>query len=155
MYPTEHILDNMTDLELNNYIDYLWIKTNKVPTLDEKDPYKIFFQIMKRGLRQTLEPQVKKWIDEKKINSPTEDIMKDRAALALYLFEPQNKNIRKKLYLPPQMVKTYIDKFNLLHTTTIKMMILDLACILDTDIRNFEKIDKEEIMNLWFKIQTC
>ena len=131
------------------------IKTNKVPTLDEKDPYKIFFQFMKRGLRQTLEPQVKKWIDEKKINSPAEDIMKDRAALALYLFEPQNKDIRKKLYLTPRMVKTYIDKFNILHTTTIKMIILDIAYILDTDIRNFEKIDKEEIMNLWFTIQTC
>ena len=98
---------------------------------------------MKRGLRQTLEPQVKKWIDEKKINSPAEDIMKDRAALALYLFEPQNKDIRKKLYLTPRMVKTYIDKFNILHTTTIKMIILDIAYILDTDIRNFEKIDKE------------
>lgn len=155
MYPTEHILDNMTDSELNNYIDYLWIKTNKVPTLNESDPYNIFFKFMKRGLRQTLEPQVKKWIDEKKINPPIEDIMKDRAALALYLFEPQNKNIRENLYLTPQMVKTFIDKFNIQHTTAIKMMILDLAYILDTDIRNFERIDKEEIMNLWFTIQTC
>jgi hypothetical protein len=35
------------------------------------------------------------------------------------------------------------------------MMILDIAYILDTDICDFEEIDKEEIMNLWFIIQTC